>query len=388
MRLPAAPDVKPLKQISPSIYEALLRCRARAAWAAFGDTRTVPQHPKAVLGVCLHAVIEEAHKGSLSGKDGDLRLAAAREAFDARAALLYREAHPLLRAKFSAPERLPYYNLYRERAAMEAALSADRIERAAAAAASNGPACPRNVHAERKLVSQDGLLVGRPDLIDVAAGEVVDYKAGISFEEAPDAVSPSEGRQLRLYTHLAHENGLSVSRAVIARADGRRASIHVSKAEADAEGQKARELLAQYNAEAGAAFQDAAQASPEACRFCPCIPFCEAFWQAASPSWSEQCGVHLEGQVESVDEATIQGMRLMTLRVRVRRGTVAAEEAFVEHLPVAWTTCDGSSAPQKGDVLRVVHAHRAGEDSPALIRVDRTATSLWTTAGQEEGAGG
>lgn len=381
MRLPAAPDVKPLKQISPSIYEALLRCRARAAWAAFGDRRTVPQHPKAVLGVCLHAVVEEARKGSLSGKDGDVRLAAAREAFDARAALLYKEAHPLLRAKFSAPERLPYYNLYRERAAMEAALSADRIERAAAAAASAGPACPASVHAERKLVSQDGLLVGRPDLIDVVAGEVVDYKTGISFEEAPDAVSPSEGRQLRLYAHLAHENGISVSRAVIARADGRRASIDVSKAEADAEGQKVRQLLAQYNAEAGPAFQDAAQASPEACRFCACIPFCEAFWQAASPSWSEQCGVQLEGQVESVDEATIQGMRLMTLRVRVRRGTVAAEEACVEHLPVAWTTCEGSPAPQREDVVRVVHAHRAGKDAPALIRLDRAATSVWTAAG-------
>jgi RecB family exonuclease len=388
MRLPAAPNVNPLKQISPSIYEALLQCRARAAWAASSDKRTAPQHPKAVLGACLHAVVEEAHKGALAGKDGKVRLAAARKAFDEHAALLYKEAHPLLRAKFSAPERLPYYNLYRERAAMEAALSADRVGRAATAAASASPAGLANVHAERKLVSQDGLLVGRPDLIDAAAGQVVDYKTGISFEEAPGAVSQSEGRQLRLYIHLAHENGLSVSRAVIARADGRRASIDVSKAEADAEGHKARELLAQYNAEAGPTFQDAAQASPEACRFCPCIPFCEAFWQAASPSWSEQCGVHLEGQVESVDEATMQGMRLMTLRVRVRRGTVAAEEAFVEHLPVAWITCDGSSAPRKEDVLRVVHAHRAGEDSPALIRVDRTATSVWTTAGQEAGVGG
>jgi hypothetical protein len=232
------------------------------------------------------------------------------------------------------------------------------------------------------------LVIGRPDLVDAAAGEVVDYKTGASPEEAADAVSPAEGRQLRLYVHLAHENGLPASRAVIARADGRRVSMEVSKAEAEAEGQKARELLAQYNAGAGAAFREAAQAAPESCRFCPCIPFCEAFWQAASPSWSEQCGVHLEGEVESVDEASVQGVRLLTLRVRVRRGTVAAEESLVEQVPVSWTICDGSSAPKKGDVLRIVHARRAGEDSPALIRVDRTATSVWTTAGPEEGAGG
>ncbi len=388
MRLPATPAVSPLKQISPSVYEALLRCRARAAWAASGDRSTIPQHPKAILGVCLHAIVEDAHEGALASKSGEARLAAARQAFDQRAALLYKEAHPLLRAKFSAPERLPYYNLYRERAALEALASADRVERGAAPGSSASQGAPANIHAERKLVSQDGLLVGRPDLIDAAAGEVVDYKTGVSPEEARDAVSPAEGRQLRLYVHLVHENGLGVSRAVIARADGRRAAIDVLKEEGDAEGQNARALLAQYNARAGTAFEEAAQASPEGCRFCPCIAFCEAFWQAASPSWSEHCGVHLEGEVESVDEATVQGMRLMTLRVRVRRGTVAAEEALVEQLPVAWTTCDGSSAPQKGDVLRILHAYRAGEDSPALIRVDRTATSVWTAGGQAKGAGG
>jgi len=388
MRLPATPSVNPLKQISPSIYEALLQCRARAAWAASSDRRAVPQPPKAVLGACLHAVVEEADKGGFAGKDGEVRLAAARKAFDEHAALLYKEAHPLLRAKFSAPERLPYYNLYRERAAIEAALSADRVGRVAAAAASASPAGPANTYAERKLVSRDGLVVGRPDLIDVAAGEVVDYKTGVSLEEAPEAIAPSEARQLRLYTHLAHENGLAVSRAVIARADGRRASMDVSRAEAEAEGQRARELLAQYNAHAGAAFRDAAQPSPEACRFCPCIPLCGAFWQAASASWSEQCGLHLEGRIESVEEATVQGVRILTLSVRVRRGTVAAGEAFVEHLPLAWTTCDGSAAPQKGDILRVVHAHRTDEDSPVVIRVDRAATSVWTAGGQNEGADG
>jgi len=57
MHIPNAPDVMPLQQLSPSIYEALLRCRARATWAAFGDRSTLPQHPKALLGSCLHGLV-------------------------------------------------------------------------------------------------------------------------------------------------------------------------------------------------------------------------------------------------------------------------------------------------------------------------------------------
>jgi hypothetical protein len=384
MRLPAEPDVKPLQRLSPSLYEELLQCRARAAWTASGDRSAVPQHPKAVLGVCLHGVVEEAHKGAFAGLDGADRLAAVRQAFDRRATLLYQQAHPLLRAKFSSPKRLPYYNLYRERAALEAEVSADRVKRGTTPAGPSRETASAQLYAERKLVSQDGLVTGRPDLVDTGAGEVVDYKTGTSNEEAVDTVSAVEGRQLRLYVHLAFENGLPVSRAVVARADGRRATLEVSRSEADAEGQKARELLAQYNAAAGVAFREAAQPSPENCRFCPCIPFCEAFWQAASPSWSDECGVHLEGRVESVDEATVQGTQLFTLRVEVLRGTVTPGEAFVEHVPVAWAICDGSAVPQRGDVVRVVHAHRTGEDVPAVIRVDRAATSVWTKGAERE----
>lgn len=380
MRVPHAPGVTPLQQLSPSIYEALLQCKARAAWAAYGDRSALPPHPRALLGVCLHGVVEDAHNGRLAGLDGEGRLAAARELFDQRARYLYDQAHPLVRAKFISPERLPYYNLYRERAALEAAASSERVERAVPAADVVQPAPQVRLYAEKKLTSSDGLLVGRPDLIDTAAQQVVDYKTGAQPDEAIDAVSAAEARQLRLYVHLAHDNGLPVSRAVVARADGRRASIDVSKAEADGEGRRARELLAEYNSTAGVAFNEAAQPSPESCTFCPCIPFCEAFWRAALPAWEGQCGVHLEGEIAAVEESTVQGMKLMTLRVDVQRGTVAAGEAFVEQIPEAWTTADGSNPPCEGAVVRVVHARRAGDGVPPVIRVERTATSVWTAA--------
>src|SRR5712691_5703311 len=103
MRVPLAPSINPLQQLSPSVYEALLRCNARGAWAAHRDRSAVPQHPKALLGVCLHGVVEDAHNGRLIGSDGEGRLAGAREIFDRRAKSLYEQAHPLVRAKFSSP---------------------------------------------------------------------------------------------------------------------------------------------------------------------------------------------------------------------------------------------------------------------------------------------
>jgi hypothetical protein len=235
------------------------------------------------------------------------------------------------------------------------------------------------VFAEKKLVSRDGLLVGRPDLIDTSSGEVVDYKTGSPLDESPDAISEAEARQLRLYVHLAQDNDLPISRAVIARADGRRTSMIVPREEADVEGRAARESLAQYNAAAGVTFNEAAQASPERCRFCSCIPFCESFWGAALPEWEEQCGRHIEGIVDTVEQSTMQGIKLTTLRVRIQRGTVAAREASVEQIPEAWITADGSEPPREGSVVRIVNGSRSGDEVPSVIRADRSGTSVWTS---------
>jgi len=226
------------------------------------------------------------------------------------------------------------------------------------------------------------LLVGRPDLIDCVAQEIIDYKTGVAPDEAEGAASAAEVRQLRLYVHLAFENGVAVSRAIVARADGHRASIDVSKEDADGEGRTARGLLAQYNNTVGGAFDESAQPSPENCSFCPCIPFCEAFWRTASPAWAEQCGVHLEGTVSSVDESTVQGMKLTTLRVEVQRGTVGSGDTFVEQIPNAWITADGTDAPRQGDAVRVVNGKLESEAPPQVIRVNRTATSVWSFAAE------
>lgn len=388
MRLPRATTVGPIRQLSPSVYQALLRCRARAAWTAHGDKAAVPLLPKALLGTCFHAAVEQANRGQLSALGREERLETARNIFDRSARTAFAQAHPLLRAKFGSPEKLPYYNLYRERAAIEAADCAERVKLDEGPERSDSelPQPPSRPVAEERLVSKDSLIVGRPDLIDPLAHEVVDYKTALGQDDALDEMSETEIRQLRLYVHLAIENGIPISRAVIARSNGQRASINISPEEAAEEGRKAREVLAEYNSRAGEPFDIAAQPSVENCQFCPCIPFCDGFWRSAGANWAERCGTHVEGRISAIEVSTVPELNLITLRVDVQRGTVPAGELYVEQIPEAWTNADGSDRPHEGDIVRVVFGRIVSENPPSIMRVDRTATSVWRAGSRPDTA--
>lgn len=381
MRLPKHPTVKELKHLSPSLYEAVLACKARAAWIAFGDREAVPSHPRALLGTCVHAVVENANNGGLPAGNPDSRRAAAREIFDRKAKDLYDRAHPLVRAKFIAPDRVPYYYLFRERAAVLALDAAARwdLGHPAAAPTVQGAQAQPAALVETTLRSRDGLLVGRPDYVDAGAGEVIDYKTGAGPEDDPAGLRDTEARQLRLNVHLAREAGLEISKAAVVRADGRRADLNVSAADAAAEGQRAREVLRAFNAEGSAGFERLAQPSPESCRYCPCIPFCEAFWEKASAAWAEQCGTQVEGRVSGLSRSVVQNTALITLELDVTRGTVAPGAATLQQLPEKWASEDGTPSPEVGDVVRIVNCRLAEDaEAAAVIRPDRLATALWT----------
>jgi PD-(D/E)XK nuclease superfamily protein len=376
MKLPPAPAMQGITQLSPSVYEVLLRCRARGAWAAHGDRTALPLLPQALLGTAFHATMEAANKGAFASLDSDAQLVEARRTFDDCACRLFVRAHPLLRAKFSAAEKLPYYNLYRERAALEAQQYAglqQPPERGELAAIKG-----ERSDAELRLVSADGLIGGRPDLIDYAAEELVDYKTGPAPADALAEVSDTEVRQLTLYAHLAHENGIRIERGVIARANGVRSVIAISREDATREAHRARAVLADYNSRATEAFESAAQPSTTACRFCPCTSFCESFWRSARPEWADDCGIHVEGVTRQIERASIQGVELTTIRLNVTRGTVAAGDAHVEQIPDAWIQADGSGPLQNGDTVRIVYARIASESPSRVFRVDRVATSIWT----------
>ncbi|MBI4502884.1 MAG: PD-(D/E)XK nuclease family protein [Gemmatimonadetes bacterium] len=381
MRIPDQPVAKALKHLSPSLYEAVLACKARAAWIAFGNRTDVPQHPRALLGTCVHSVVESVQTGGLQPRDDETRRAVAREAFDRKAKDLYDRAHPLLRAKFPAPERIPYYYLFRERAALLALDAAARQDTARTATAP----LVRAAHAqpaalvETKLTSRDGLLVGRPDYVDVSAGEVVDYKTAAGPEDDPAGLLDSEARQLRLYVHLARELGLKLTKGAVVRANGRRVDLEISEADAAAEGERARVALRAFNAHASEDFERLATPSPQACRYCPCIPFCDAFWQKATPAWADQCGTQVEGTVSGVSRAVVQKIPLITVELAITRGTTMPGEAVVQQLPERWACGDGTPPPKAGDVVRVVNGRLVDDaEGVAVIRPDRLTTAFWT----------
>jgi hypothetical protein len=279
------------------------------------------------------------------------------------------------------PQRVPYYYLFRERAAALTLGMAARINAENAATPASGAVASRALGtlAETTLRSRDGLLLGRPDYVDPPTGEVVDYKTGAGPEHDPDGLSDAEARQLRLYVHLAREHSFSVRRGVVVRSDGRRIALDITEADAAAEGQLARETLAAFNATASEGFKNVAKPSREACRYCPCIPFCEPFWEAAAPSWVETCGSHVEGAISAMNTAVVQDTTLVTIELAVTRGTVRSRAAVVQQLPEAWACADGAPPPRVGDVVRVVNS-RLMEDSgqSALLRPDRLTTALWT----------
>ena len=243
----------------------------------------MPQHPKAILGICLHGVVEAAHTGRFTSADEGSTRGAARELFDRSAADLHRRAHVLLRAKFSSPERMPYYNLFRERAAVLAVQVVSRQDAMQESALPIGESSggPRGGLTEEKLTSRDGLLSGRADYIDTLASEIVDYKTGVGPEDEPEGLLDSEARQLRFYAHVARDRGIAVTKGVVVRADGRRVSIALPEDAVAAEGKRAREVLGAINAKVGRSFEEVADPSPVNCVNCPCIPFCEPFWMAA-----------------------------------------------------------------------------------------------------------
>ena len=371
MLTPNPPTPSRIDRISPTLYETLLGCPAKASWIVFGRHDLVAAHPLAILGTCFHEVMEAVQKGQISGSADECR-DAARDRFDQRATSLHASAHALLKVKFPSPVKLPFYNLFRERAAILAAERCGRVQ--------DGPTSGSDGEAaiaERRFTSADGLLVGRPDLIDVQRAEIVDYKTGVAVEDGW-RVSEREARQLNLYAYLAGQAGIAVSRGTIVRGDGETATIEIPELTAEEEAEHARAALAEYNAAVdGRSFSDLARPAPDGCRMCPCIPICEPFWQAADPSWQDSCGVHLEGIVVALDHATVQATPLVSLQVDASRGTLGSATVFAEQIPVAWTTVDGDREPEVGDIMRIVDGHLISPEDPIIVRADRSMTSVW-----------
>lgn len=376
---PQPPLLKKLERLTPSLYEAILRCKARAAWYAFGERNFLPQHPSALLGICFHKVLELAHKGKLPRSRAECS-AEARLQFEEEAKAQYQRVHPLVREKFSSPKKLPYYNLLRERATLRAVQVATKVILPSPPTSfTKGKQENPSGLVETTLFSSDGLLKGRSDYIDITNAEVFDYKSGLGAGKYDSNLSDAEIRQLRFYVHLGLENGLQLSKGTVIRSNGHRASIEISQEDAYAEAQYARTLLREFNVavEQGKTFEEIAEPSVANCYRCPCIPFCEAFWANAKSEWAEQSGIHLEAEIIDITESSMQAATLLTFTLFVRRGTVSTGTAIVQQVPESWLLLERTERPLVGDILRITDGELASSGNVPRIRVDRISTTIW-----------
>lgn len=373
MKIPQIPTIQTISQLTPSLYEAALHCKARAIWSAFGDRNAIPQHPNAILGICFHKVLELANKGQFP-KEKEACRDAARQAFEIQAQSQYQKAHPLLKSKFSSVERFPYYYLLRERSAshgINVALQKKPSTSRETLKAFGG--------SEVSLVSRDGLIRGRPDYIDVAQSEVIDYKSGFKAQADGTKLSESEIRQLRLYAYLSLENGIQISKGTIVRTDNH-ATVSISDEDAQTEGDAARALLTELNTEASSqTFQEMAQPSPENCQNCSCIPLCEAFWEQATPEWANECGTHLEAKViQTPIPSTDSDYDVITIEADVIRGTCSPMQITIQQIPKNWLVLDGENIPALGDTIRLIDGKSVDVDNSSVVKIDKFATTIWT----------
>jgi CRISPR/Cas system-associated exonuclease Cas4 (RecB family) len=373
MKIPQIPTVKAIPHFTPSLYEAALRCKARAIWSVFGDRNALPQSSNAILGSCFHKVLELANKGQFP-QDKKACYDAARQVFEEQVRLQYQNAHPLLKSKFRSIDRLPYYYLFRERAAVHA------VDIALQKQPSTSPGISKpSGGAEFFLVSRDELIKGRPDYINAAESEVVDYKSGTKAEVVGTELSGSEIRQLRLYAHLCLENDIQISKGIIVRGNNQRATLTISDEDARKEGAAARVLLAELNAAAAhQTFKEMAEPSPENCKGCSCIPLCEAFWEQATPEWANECGLHLEAEVIEPPSPSINSTsKVITLETNAIRGTVSPAQVTIQQIPENWLMLDGENIPEIGDIVRLIDAKFINYDSSSVVGIDKFSTSIW-----------
>jgi CRISPR/Cas system-associated exonuclease Cas4 (RecB family) len=299
----------------------------------------------------------------------------AREFFDGRARARFDASHPITRAKYASHSSLPYYFLMRERAALAAEDAATEPRSESVGGGRAGAEGTEVIESE--LLSRDGRIHGYPDYLSESNDEVVDYKTG---PRLPEGISESEVRQLHLYAYLARENGIEISKGVIMRGDGTRASIDISQDDAAREAELARERLRNLNELAEAAVSFAEVATPRApnCEYCPCIPFCDAFWRSADATWVETCGVHLQGRVARIETSDAQGVDLTTIHIDVDGGTLEHGRVAVEQFPTSWLRAGETPIPEVGDVIRVTHAH-TGQIAAGVrsVRPTRADTAVW-----------
>lgn len=377
MKIPTPPKPIQISSISPSLYEDVRTCKARAAWSIAGERTALPGNAKAILGSCFHEVLAKAQKGLLPVDEEMFEVEAAK-LFDATAEKKFDQSHPIIRAKFRAKEFLPEYYLQRA----SAVVMAKKVRSMTSPAVHNqGKDNSSTKLVERYLVSQDEQINGRPDYLDSREGVVVDYKTRRELDSETDEMTDREKRQLRLYAYLARQNGIDVRQCVIALSNGNEYRIEISEREATVEANAAHAALAAFNAAITekTSFEDLAAPSVENCKYCPCAVLCKKYWEVIDQSWGETFGTHLQAKIISEHKVKSQNINLLTLDLEVTSATFPVQERItLEQIPEDWIFIDQQGGSIEGGTIRVFNLPVSTKIADKeIFRVNRLKTEIW-----------
>lgn len=253
----------PIKVLSPSRFEVLRLCHLRVA-AAQGAPPPMRQD-SAILGDLVHAVFEGMVRSRAMWGAPDSVDDAFSQAWSAQ-----------VEDRTNSGVDIAGFADYRR-----AKLRAQR--RAIAIADYLRPHDPSVVSVEEDLVSPDGLLRGRADLVVRSRGgtEIVDFKTGGRIR--PSMLERFE-RQLLFYAGLEMERSGSmpvVGRVLSTSSDWY--TVEIDRRRCQWVLSEARRNLIEFDSVAPG--PQPATPRPDACRFCGHAAACQDFWSSVTPDW-------------------------------------------------------------------------------------------------------
>lgn len=356
--------------ISPSLYQTVETCWLRGTFGA-SDAYPRRSNPYARLGTAFHDVLEilpTLLANARASSPKEVRRQAVAEF--ARAA--GRERERALNNPREAGD--PWPEKHEQRMEVRAALAAGQMaaasgadERSAAAAPGGRQPRPRAT-LEKMLVSEDGLLKGKPDRVEEGprGTVIVDYKTGALSN--PESLERYE-RQCLFYAWLWHErHGVwPVAYRLVNPLTDEEHGGRVDPGAAEELAADARSLAARL--------EDPPEASEQAspgghCAVCEFRPWCEPFWMKEArpafevPAPKGRTRVSVQGIVREARSAPSGRGPQALVEMRVEGG-FATLQAPLEGFPHL-------EALGGGDRLRVLDASVSTEDKGWLRADGRT----------------
>lgn len=340
--------------ISPSAFEVLRTCRLRAT---FQRSHGYPRRssPYARLGIAFHRC-RELMGGTLTTADSPKAARSAAVAFF-RAEVAKQKQNAL---DSSRDARRPWPGDLQQQMEISLALLAgqqfENLRTYASLAAGPPEAAPESVQ-EETLTSPDGLITGRPDLVDeTPAGPViVDYKTGSLSD--PESLSRHE-RQCLLYAWLWHacKGVWPLEYRLINDVHHQEHRSPVDRALANNLAKEAAELILAVSSNTVFALEPSVGA---ACAWCDYRPWCAPFWKrGAVPFFSSAS--------DNYERLSIEGV--------VTRVQPSGAANLTIHL---WAEGADPALDVPVDRFQHLHAMSPGESLRVLDAVPLTSDRSW-----------